>query len=280
MALEGRSRPVKDIGSVHDSLFKKGIWTKSMVQTYIKCPELFRLRYVEGQREAPGYYTVLGKSPHEVLEVLGRQEIDGLGVWTTDQIKAALSERWDVNMDDVDMIPGGDKDNKLPDFLKIIQEWKRRKKSLTKGFGKLEAVEAAYGYDGGIKLGDVPIAGHADAVWENAVGDYKVVKQTSPYRKDKPFNLELVFYHALTGKPEAYLFPMVHDFKRNMNRVFRVGGEIKDWQKQMACDIVGEIDRAVKAGNFPLVHMNPGESFPCRAKWCGFFGKCRYTKGF
>ncbi len=260
--------------TIWQRLFDQGIYTKSMLKTYLRCPEDFYQQYVLGREQAPSWFTSLGKSMHDLLELWGQRLLVGNKRVDPKEARQLLSDGWDNHMQDVEIPEGERKDAKLKVFVQLFDTFRtayRRER-----LGKLEAVEQAYGYDGKLMLGRVPIAGHADQVWTRGIVDAKVVKHTSKYRKPDPFDIELVMYSIMSGKKWAALMPMVHTLKTP--KVEYIGREITPLQVEVVTASVESIVDAINAGNFPRTVEKIGQ-YPCTEKWCDWFGTCRLTKG-
>jgi hypothetical protein len=254
-------------------LFDKGIYTKSHFKAYLRCPEEFYRQYVLKIEQQPSWFTSLGKSMHDLLELWGQRTMAGKRV-TMLEARQLLSDRWDQHMQDVRIPAGESKDAKIAAFMSLFDTFKTTHKS--ERLGRLEGVEVAYGYDGELTLGRVKVAGHADQVWTKGIMDAKVVKSTSKYRKPDLFDIELVLYSIMAGKNWAALMPMVHNLKTP--KVEYLGRRITDLHKEVVTATVESIADAIKAGQFPRTVEKIGK-YPCTDVWCDHFGQCRLTKG-
>lgn len=272
----------RDISATHDALFAKGIWTKSMVKMYLRCPVQFEQRFVLGRKEAPRWALAVGSVADGLFQEWGRRALAGASL-TPAEARDALSDLWKLYVVEPGVRPEeGDPhptaDAKLAALLRIYEEWLTL--VLQSGLGPLREVQPAYGYDGGVRLGGVPIAGHPDFVFRGPA-DLKCVSQKSAFlRGDFWANLaDWVFQSALVGTTESNLIVTVHDYVRAGPS--RVKLLLEPNLPPSAFGVMGEqvarVAEAVRRGSFPPT-VTVG-AYPCTAKWCGFFGSCPVTKG-
>lgn len=266
--------------NVHDEFFKEGIWTKSMVNTYLSCPIKFEQRYIKGIKSPPGFATVIGLTMHDLLEVWGIRKIKGLPLNIEEAVQT-LHDNWAARSENLEGEEKAkavkEKDGKILKLSQLYQKWTQRVDSF--GLGRLRGVETLIGADKTVPFGGAHLAGHIDCEWDIGPGDYKVVSQRSRYRRPDPYRLELILYGVLTGKSTAALFPMVHDFVRpNDKDIEMVDMAVTQSKIDMAEEVVGRVVEAVSKGSFP---PNPeiGKGL-CQRKYCGYFGTtCPVTKG-
>lgn len=261
------------IGQTHKRLFEQGIWTKSMLQKYKRCPEEFYQEFVLGIEPVPTWHMRLGNSMGDLMEEWGRRRLRGEKLLTGDAAKF-LAERWDANMKGLVPPPEAEKPEVYKSrFLTLYGKFQ----ALDLGLGKLEAVEAPCGYDGSIKLGDVAIAGHPDQVWEGAVADIKTRKHDARILRMKmDWSMERVIYSVLTGKDTSGYFNMIHGGPRGTQLEWKPV-KVTRTHVGIVTEEVNSIVEAVKKGSFPSIHEIG--NYPCMDKWCDHYGRCRKTKG-
>ena len=264
----------RNIADIHDDLFAKGIFTKSMIKSWIRCPQAFEQRYVYGRREKPGFALQYGSLGHWMMEEWGKAELEKLPL-IEEELHQQLHDRW--VREEIRAPKDTTRDEKINKLMTLYRSWRMKWRSF--GLGEIEGIEVPLGYDGDIEFGGVPVAGHPDILFENVCGDYKIVKSNSSYRKGVEHNLlEMGFYAALAGKKENFLFPMIHDFKTNRKSpVEKHGGTLTADQMHIAEDMVAKVADAIKKGVFPATHVI--DQYPCTKMWCGFYGSCPHTKG-
>lgn len=279
---------VADIGTSHDELFAKGIWTKSMINTYMRCPVQFEQRYIYGRKEPPGWAMCVGIVADRLVQVWGERVMRRghlslpEGDLSSMEVRDLLSTYWDQEIGQRGIVPDErephkTKDAKLQSLTRCFEDWRICVPQW--GLGQVEAVQPFYGADGSMELDGVPIAGHPDLVFEQAAADLKCVKQTSMYRKGGLYGslMDYVFQSLLTGKKNSSLLVMIHDFKTSaQTRVEHKPERIRQPVIDMTSEIVQRVDMAVRRGDFPP--FNKVGSYPCMAKWCGFWGICPVTK--
>lgn len=262
------------IGQTHKRLFEQGIWTKSMLQKYKRCPEEFYQEFVLGIEPVPTWHMRLGNSMGDLMEEWGKRHLRGEKLPTADAM-AFLANRWAENMKGLE--PPEEAEDPLVYKSRFITLYDKFKAGPANNLGKLEAVEAPFGYDGQTKLGDVAIAGHPDQVWEGAVVDIKTRKHDARVLRMKlDWSMERVIYGVLTGKEVAGYMNLIHGGPAG-TRIEWKPITITPAHVDIVTEEVNSIVDAVKKGSFPAVHEVG--NYPCVSKWCFHYGKCRKTKG-
>jgi len=276
--MEGAARTERGhqthIGQTHKRLFEQGIWTKSMLAKYKRCPEEFYREFVLGIESIPTWHMRLGNSMGDLMEEWGRRHLRGEKLPPV-EAGAFLETRWAENMAGLE--PPGDTDHPgvyRSNFLSLYRKFLSEPLVVN---GKLENVEAPYGYDGSVKMGDVAIAGHPDQVWENMVVDVKTRGATArALRMNLDWSMERVIYSVLTGKELAAYLNMIHGHKDGTRLEWKPV-RVTRTHVDIVTEEVNSIVDAVKKGSFPSIHE--AGNYPCMEKWCFHFGKCRKTKG-
>ena len=275
-------KTARDIGATHDMLFEKGIWTKSMLKTYLRCPVTFEQRYVYGAKEPPGWAMALGNLSDNMLQVWGERTM-AAKPFPDEEAREYLHESWKELIAGPRLVappsePHPHADQKIGSLMKCYKEFKRKIPALR--LNKLTHVQPAFGYEGDILLGAVPIAGHPDFVFDVGPVDLKTVKNNSAYRKNGLLgNLpDYVFQAVLAGNMRSALLLFIHNFKTDrQDRVEYKSENLKPVVLDTTTEILHRVATAVARGDFPPT-VTTG-TYPCVKDWCGFYGKCPVTKG-
>ena len=276
--------PGMSIGEIHDSLWERGIYTKSMVTQFFKCPIQTERRHVYGEKYAPGFVVMMGSAYASLMEYWAKKHLAGEFL-EDGEVVDVTNDIWARKMADVEEPEAKDAILAIEKKRKIVEcfsAWEVLYGEVRDNLGLLTAAEVGMGYDGNIIVTDsvgtdIKIAGTFDKVFEDGVADDKFVGMKSRYRKFTRWDYEMAHLSMVTGHRKSFLFPAIHDFKN------KVEVETKDCTQtegtiQVATDKLGAFKRSIDAGIFCPPSCNPGV-FPCMPKFCGFFGRtCPLTK--
>lgn len=275
------------VGEIHDSLWEKGIYTKSMIGQWYKCGIQTERRHVYGEKYPPGFVVAMGSTYAALKDVgWGKRLLAGQQPMEDEEARQFVSEEWARQMEHVeepeakDVMLAADKQRRIIDAYHTFDaQWRME---WYKETGQLVGSEMGIGYDGSVSVVDrhgtkVFIAGTVDMLFEEAVADDKFVGSRSRYRKYNRWDYEPAHLALVTGRRKFFLFPAIHDFAR------KVDVEKKDCPQgedtlTVAKDKIGSFKRAIDLGLFPAPNVQPG-TFPCHPKWCGYFGRtCPLTQ--
>ena len=79
------------------------------INTYLRCPRKFFLRYVRGMKEKPSIYLVRGKAVHEALAGLNSLEVKGLEANTLKaRLLALYDQAWDKQQYEIERLQMSD----------------------------------------------------------------------------------------------------------------------------------------------------------------------------
>lgn len=246
------------------------------VETFAACGEAYRRRYIEGERTPPAAAMVVGTAvDRSVRENLSHK------IETGELLEAEAVEQM------------------ARDTLEC--EWGRGEVLLDEGESKDGAVDKAVGLAGLHRSALAPViqpvsvarkcvievpgydfqlAGEIDIQEANAIRDTKT-KKTSPQADMAHDSLQLTAYFAFVrvvdGKgPAKVALDVLWQTPKRKESHFRVLESTRTVEDEIAfLERVAVMDMAIKAGVF---HPARQDDWRCSAKWCGYFGTCKYAR--
>jgi hypothetical protein len=250
----------------------------SAADTYLRCAEQYRRRYVLGKRSPPGINLIEGTSHHHSMEMDNLSKRDKGKQLPAKQLTDLFEERLTIETKKAEQEceeakttldwEGEDK-QRLLSRAKILHADYAGKWS-----HKFEPVLVEQSFTKKIKVGSTEFTayGQTDLTTKDTNWDYK----TSSKRKSQGdvdsslqlslyswnFNLTKVGYIALVKDGTPHI--QVIESTRNPGQWI--------WALQVLASVV----RAIRAGSFPLT--NPGSIPPpwhCSPRFCGYFSDCR-----
>jgi len=248
-------------GKDYELKLPSGHLSVSQIETYQKCPEQYRRRYVEKGPKVTSSPQFEGTALAYALELLGKSIIGGCRMSLKDCIQtharyvkthASDVDRWD-NSDD-------------PASLKVRAEiflnafWDQ---------GQAEALlPKACEQEFKIEIAGVPVVGIADVVEENYVFDYKVYKSMRFLKPDRSLQLSM-YAHAFQKARVGYIV-FLKEGKKPLEIVSSTRNleTTKRWLEM----VVSTTAQAISAGAFPV--CNTAENFLCHPQFCDFWDQC------
>ena len=251
----------------------------SQLETFCKCPEQWRRRYVEGEIMPPGIAAIKGKTLHAAAEGNFRQKIASYKDLPIEDFRELAAESFNAQV-------AGD--------YALSAEEERRGKRAVLGEAKDAAIAMAE-FHGRRQAPDyqpaiveerfrIALPGSHDLVGvidladeQDRVIDFK----TSGKKKsqaDADGSVQLTAYHvghaALRGRPpfELRLDTLVQT-KNGISRDVVTTSRGRSDLAALAARL-NVISASINAGIFPPA---PPGSWQCSAKWCGYFRSCRYV---
>jgi hypothetical protein len=251
----------------------------SAADTYLRCPETYRRRYLEGKRSPPGVALLEGTSHHAAMEA------DNLSKRDTGKIIPArrLTEIFQEKLDEET-----ERANEEHSLVKSTLDWEgedrgrllARAKILhvdwsekwTRKFDPV-AVEQSFTKDVDIDRTKFAAYGQTDLTTkDNTVWDFKTSSKAKS-QSEVDNSLQLSLYSWAFGHKKVGYIALV---KTVTPYIQVVSGERTPGQWVWGAKVLASVVRGIRAGSFPLV--NPG-GFPppwfCSEKWCGYWRDCR-----
>lgn len=251
----------------------------SAADTYLRCPEQYRRRYIEGKKSPPGVALIEGTSHHHAMEHDNKSKRD-----KGKQLPAKhLTELFEAKLDEehekaeqacaeakVKFDWEGEDRGRLLARAKVLHvDWHGRHSA---AFDP-EGVEETFSKDvqargqSFIAYGQVDLTTKAKAVW-----DYKTSNKAKR-QEDVDQNLQLSLYSWTKGYTDVGIIALV---KTATPYIQVVKSTRTPGQHIWAMNVLAAVVDGIRRGSFPLT--NPGQ-FPkpwwCSAKFCGYWDNCR-----
>lgn len=251
----------------------------SQLETFCKCPEQWRRRYIDGEIQPPGVAAIKGKTLHAAAEGNFRQKIISREDLSVEHFRELAAESFDAQI-------AGD--------YQLTAEEEGRGKRIVLGEAKDAAVamtefharEQAPDYmpklvEERFRIalpGPHDLVGVIDLADElGRVTDFKTAGKKKS-QADADGSVQLTAYHvghiAITGRPPAELrLDTVVQTKKGISRdviaTTRGRGDLNALAHRL-----NVISASITAGIFPPA---PPGSWQCSPKWCGYFGTCKFV---
>ena len=253
---------------------------QSMVNTWLRCGEQFRRRYIEGEIIPPGIAARRGSATHKGAEINNKNLIAlGESLPLDTLMDATRDEYVRLVKEEGVFIPLEQKSEAnallnegLNQSLSSIEKYYTDVAPIIKPIGAEVYVKADIGLD-------LPIAGIVDVQEENRIRDLKI-KGRADNQEWADRELQPSFYYelfkALYGRyPHEFVYDEIVPLKTKTNYVGittrRDQAALERWKLYLRAFL-----RDLNAGIFRPAE--PGH-FLCSEKWCGFFKTCPYAKG-
>lgn len=251
----------------------KGYLSPSAINTYLRCPQQFKRRYVDGVVTPPGVAMVEGTCHHDTIEANSRQKMKGRRDWSAKQMFERFADTFTVKKKEIE-----DWEDETPDTIL------RRGEGLTREFAQSfaprlqpEEVETDVEfYVGPVKIyGRLDFEGSCDV--EGAItpvlADFKTVKKRMS-DSDLLSSLQLTAYSMWKQQTDTRKFKtgFVSLVKTQKPQVVDQWTDVDFGRIRWFRHIVLSVANAISLGSFPLVDPT---SWACSPRFCGYFRDCR-----
>lgn len=256
--------------------------SQSMLNTFYRCPEQFRRRYIDGEILPPGIAARKGSATHKAAEINHQHKIATKSDMSLGDLQdAARDEYVRLVKEEGVFIPkeeAGETKKLLADGLdSTVRLTKVYREKVAPQIQPILVEEIIY-LDAGLSL---PLRGIVDVVTEKEGGkihlpDLKTTaKAYSQGTADSA--LQLTFYGGLVAErlgqwPDSYSLEIMIDNSKSYHQSLTTSRTKADWEILM-----------MRIENM-LEHLKAGLFHPCdpghwchSPKWCGFFWSCKYA---
>jgi RecB family exonuclease len=266
----------------------------SSVQTFIRCPEQGRRRYIEGEKIPPGWAAHRGSGTHKAVEkdlhnklatgeLLPAEAIPDLA---RDAVEHSASFGVTAESDE----------EKDKGFAKMLGETKDAAVRLAllhheKLAPLIEPTAVEVGFEMETDIG-IPLIGYIDVVSTTDIvpevlaaekPGYSVIRDTKTAGKKKnqadldrsvQLSIYSIAYEAMTGEVPAVALDVLVDKKTPEAQVLR--GQHDENQIMSTWNRIDYVAKMLKAGIFPPA---PADAWNCSEKWCGYYKTCPFAGG-
>lgn len=250
----------------------------SEVDTFGKCGEMYRRRYIDGEIKPPRIAMIKGTAVHTGASTNFKQKITSKEDLSEQEICAATSIAFDCAIAEED--------------VELTKEEKSVGKAAVLGEHKDKAIKLASLYTTGIApryqpvaveerqyidLGRCTLHGQPDFETEGAVVDLKTTGKRWPQGKaDKSLQFtsySLLYYNRLGWLPDLRYEIMVENKTPIVQTLNTMRGEA-DW----AC-LRARLENLLDAIEKGSYQPAPTGDWICDPRWCGYYSTCKYVLG-
>lgn len=242
-----------------------GYLSVSQIRTYLRCPRMYELQYIEGLRSPLTSFLLLGRSFHKAIETANRAKLEDGEILSVEEVQDTFSEAWDREKAEVEWEEGekeGEiKDNGLNMTAFYYEHVGQHLRPVMIEQGATIDVEG------------VPVKVVIDLVEESGlIRDFKTAKRTpSQDEADKSIQLTTyaLAYRQMTGLRES---GAVLDYTVNLKsgpKIARLETVIDDGRVERTVTLIKGVAKAISAGLFYPVE----EGMACG--FCAFRNVCK-----
>ncbi len=251
---------------------------QSMVGMWLRCPEAFRRRHIEGDIMPPGITARRGSSAHKAAQVNHRQKIKtGLDLPLDDLKDAARDEYVSLLTNEGVYIPKA----QLSEKKKILNEGLNEALQATAIYHreiapKIQPVSAEATIEADIPGIPLPVRGTLDCEdADSFIQDLKVMKRKNQDWADREIQPSFYYmlFRAAHGRwPRGFKYQVVIPNKEMVHEELVT---TRDMQKlKVLFRIIDAFLKDLKSGNFKPA--DPA-SWICDPEYCGYYNSCQYV---
>ena len=253
----------------------------SSIDTYLKCGEQFRRRYILGERIPPGIAILKGKSVHGAAEVNFKQKIASRkDLKVSDMVQAAAASFEKSVSDGLQFTPEEESEGKA----NVLGKVKDRSIVLTQLFAASVAPQyqpALVEEKVVIEMPHSPfdLLGYIDmADDKDRIMDLKTTGKSKTQDEADQSN-QLTYYAAAyqikTGrKPSSVRLDVLVDKKTPEHQQIETGRDFPDFER-----LAAKVDMVAKGIKAEVFLPPPPGSWACSQKFCGYWSTCKIRNG-
>ncbi len=249
----------------------------SEIDTFGKCGEMYRRRYIDGEIKPPGIAMVKGTAVHKGASTNFKQKIASKKDLSEREICAATSDAFDLTIikEGVELT----KEQKGEGKAKVLGEHKGKALCLASlytteiapCYQPVAVEERCY-----MDLGRCTLHGQPDFETEHAVIDLKTAsKRWGQVKADKSLQFtsySLLYYNKLGWLPDMRYEIMVENkVAPTVQTLDTVRGEA-DWA-YLKARLENLLD-SIEKGNYQPAGVS---EWVCDPRWCGYYSTCKYV---
>lgn len=260
-------------------------WHATGLSVFAQCPEKFRRRYIEGERDdAMSAASIIGRALHHAAELGVQAEMEGQRIDLTYQLESAFAHFDGLVKEDEESdepIPWAEDQGSLldrkKDLRRLVELWHDKAPSFWKRWGPPTMAEEHFETE----LWGHTVTGQIDcATGHDVVIDWKSgLKAMTPQRAEREMQ-RLVYpaaYERLAGRfPSLLVFVQLlrqEPSKTRTDWTYRLNVQeqpVDPDQKLLLKRLLDDDQAQVDAGVFPLNISSP----LCSPLWCPFWSTC------
>jgi hypothetical protein len=236
----------------------------TQVSMWLKCPQQYKQRYVDGIKTPPGVALVEGSAAHAGVEANNNTKIDtGEDMEAKEVVEIASEYFLDHKSEIEDWTEAGDTtdvDTVLKRAAKYLGVYMRDHARLVQPV----AAEEEFTLD----VGGIPLVAYVDLRTKTGLLDYKTVTSKSQVFRDLDKSLQLAIYgHAAKTRNVGYI-----GFLKDTGGVKTVETVLHPNAWNPVEQTIIQVAKAISAGCFPMCDAT---SWACSPKFCGYWNRCR-----
>lgn len=263
-----------------DQPVEKPHYSPSQAESFARCPEAYRRRYLDGDRIPPGIRAISGKGVHGGAQINFSQKIKSHVDMTLDDIIDAAVYVYESEIETQNVVLNRDELSR--GVKRVLAEAKDETARLASAHAKLQAPEyqpvhverehriiiPGSTHD---LLGIIDMEDDRDIVTDWKMSSKRFTEQ------DVASSVQLTYYaaahHIHTGRParEVRLDAIIKN-KEPVRQVIAARRSTPDYialKNRLNAQLA-----AIAAGNFPPASTG---SWWCSPKWCGYYSTCPYV---
>lgn len=239
----------------------------SQINTYLRCPNQYMYRYIDGIILPPRSALTRGKTVHKAQEKNYSQKIDSMLDLPLDEVQSIAADEYELQATETEFEPDEDKGKIKDETISLASLYHTQIAPTVQPV--LVEQEVKIGFEDGFSL-----LGYIDVVDSDGyIRDTKTTARTpSVDEADKSLQLTAysLLYRELMGVDEA---GVKLDYLVNLKtpKAVTLTGERDQEQINWFLDLMGKVVNSIGQGCF---YPNP-TNFMCSEKGCGYYQMCR-----
>lgn len=247
-------------GQDYELQLPKAYLSFTQIDMYIRCPQQYQFRYVEGRKEPPAVALVEGGAHHTALETNHEHKLKHQSSLTNSELVDCFVTAFDARQKEIADWTGITRDTVIGRGEKMLVNYNEQVAP--------KIVPVAVEEKVGLEVAGIPVLGYIDVRTARRFIDFKTCSKHRS-QNDIDGSLQMMLYALGIKKNEGMIVEL--NKKTTQTRI-HMGTYPHVVIGYHVARIVSRVAAAISRGDFPPTAPN---HWACSEKWCGYFHSCR-----
>ncbi len=247
-------------GQDYELQLPKAYLSFTQIDMYIRCPQQYQFRYIEGRKEPPAIALVEGGAHHTALETNHNHKLEHTSSLTNSDLVDCFVAAFDERQKEIANWDGMTRDTIIGRGEKMLVNYNEQVAP--------KVVPVAVEEKVGLEVAGIPVLEYIDVRTARRFLDFKTCNKHRS-QNDVDGSLQMMLYALGVRKSEGMIVELNKKSTQTRVHLAKYPPGLVGYH---VARIVSRVAAAISHGDFPPTAPN---HWACSEKWCGFFHSCR-----